>query len=129
MKTKEEIRDKYSRLWFNDDDDLDDVNTGYISWPDVLKAMQEYHDQFKQPISDEEIDGQFPLTYFSGAVELDDPSAKFKREGAKWIIERMAKDERELILKFMDWYFDMRNVTLTEKQIGGVIDMFLNSNK
>ena len=38
----EKIRDKYSRLWFNETDDIDDPNTGYMAWPDVLKAMKEY---------------------------------------------------------------------------------------
>lgn len=38
----EEIRDKYSRQWFNETDDIDDPNTGYMAWPDVLKAMKEY---------------------------------------------------------------------------------------
>ena len=38
----EEIRDKYSRQWFNETDDIDDPNTGFMAWPDVLKAMKEY---------------------------------------------------------------------------------------
>ena len=30
------------RLWFNEEDDLDDNTTGYVKWPDALKAMKEY---------------------------------------------------------------------------------------
>ena len=34
--------EKFSRNWFNDDDDLDDIGTGYIKYPDAIKAMEEF---------------------------------------------------------------------------------------
>jgi hypothetical protein len=39
-------------------------------------------------ISDEDIEKEFPLTYFTGAVEVDDISAKHKRTGAKWLRDK-----------------------------------------
>ena len=38
----EEIRNNHTRTWFSEDDDIDDPKTGFMPWPEVLKAMEEY---------------------------------------------------------------------------------------
>jgi hypothetical protein len=49
----------------------------------------------QRKLTDEEIDDQFLLTYFTGAVEVDDISAKHKRTGAKWARDQIQPSQRE----------------------------------
>lgn len=48
--------DNYSRLWFNETDDLDDLSTGYVAYPDALQAMQAYHEQKMKEVTDSDIE-------------------------------------------------------------------------
>jgi len=138
-KTKEEI----NRLGLDYANELD--NRGEIGDPSLdfargYMACQEHHDQFKRPISDEEIEKEFPtelrrlfetfkfpfdkitpeMAEVLSAIQYSNVSKQF---GVKWAIERMAKDDRELLVKLaFQFYAD-------EEAASHSVDEFLNSNK
>jgi hypothetical protein len=41
MEQAKEILDKYGREWFNETDNIDDDETGFVSYPNALKAVDE----------------------------------------------------------------------------------------
>jgi len=117
MKTKEEIKNGIA------------LNHGYITWDVMLNSINEsgmstiimdnifdeyaklYHDQFKQPIYDEEIEkeifterhkvlkghGNMSTQRITlGEIEWERLCIRI----AKWAIERMGRDDRELLVKF-----------------------------
>ena len=52
METPEELLLRIAgRMWFNEDDDLDDEKTGYVEWKDALIAIREAQQQVKNNIA------------------------------------------------------------------------------
>jgi len=105
-----------------------------VCYNDCLTAFKNYHAQFTQPITEEEIEKEFPLdrdTILKNEMWTDlfyvQRCNKFKQEGAKWAIERMKKDDRELLVKFFDFLeYEIDLHYALDKELP---DKFLNSNK
>jgi hypothetical protein len=82
------------------------TNTGR-SIPFFCNMLEDYASQFKSQqsvITEEEIDLAFPIKSDCTALTSDYVRMNtYRREGAKWAIEKQRTDDRELLESFVAW--------------------------
>jgi len=88
MKTAEEILSKYTQAQSKFDSIIK------YTLGDVLQAMDENLSEYKKSLkerlpTEENIDEEYPLTFFSGVVDMDIPNANRTRAVSKQMLNRI----------------------------------------